>query len=109
MSTHLETSADNVTDDETDGPDTLQRQRISHVTIRQRNDCGEEQGLRAGETIRTIEILRGRDDIGVEDLYPCLRQRVSAPTTVSNCREKLKNLKQGITESVQSFDSRFRR
>ncbi|XP_033180699.1 uncharacterized protein LOC117152573 [Bombus impatiens] len=103
ISTHLKTGAENVTDDGTDGPDALQRPRISHVTIRQRNDCGKQQGLQAGEAIRTIETLRGQDDVGVEDFI--------SPQTISTnyCRNKLKNLKQGTTESVQSFNSRFRR
>jgi hypothetical protein len=43
-----------------------------------------------------------------ENLYSCLRQHVLTPTTISNCRDKLKNLKQGATETVQSFNSRFR-
>ncbi|XP_043591765.1 uncharacterized protein LOC122571744 [Bombus pyrosoma] len=33
---------------------------------------------------------------------------VLTPTAISNCRDKLKNLKQGATESVQFFNSRFR-
>ncbi|XP_033316637.1 uncharacterized protein LOC117214557 [Bombus bifarius] len=158
MRTHLETAADNVTHDKTGGPNALQRPRTttSNVTIRPRNDCDEERGLRAEKVIRTVETLRGRDDVGVEDfilsirkararckasdkdilldlilvekitdnakrnirylkinsfedLYSCLRQYVLVPTTSSYCRNKLKNLKQGTTESVQSFNSRFRR
>jgi hypothetical protein len=33
---------------------------------------------------------------------------MSAPTTVSDCKDKLRNLEQGMTETVQSFNSRFR-
>lgn len=61
MTTHLETAIDNVTDDETDGSDALQRLRskASHVTIRPRNDCDEEQGVQAEKAIRIAETLRG--------------------------------------------------
>jgi hypothetical protein len=155
ISTHLETDADNITDDETDGPNTSQRQRINHVTTRRGNYGGEEQRLPAGEAIHAIETLQGQEDVGVEDfilsvrkararckvrardflldliliekitdnakksirhlkinsfedLYSCLRQNMSAPTTVSDCKDKLRNLEQGMTETVQSFNSRFR-
>ena len=107
----------------------------------------------AKEIIRTIEVLKGRDDIGIEDfikqtkraalrclepellldlilvekiqeqakrsirfliitsydeLYSALRTHVNPPTTIGNCRQRLSNTKQGATESVQSFNLRFR-
>ncbi|XP_033314395.1 uncharacterized protein LOC117213154 [Bombus bifarius] len=157
INAHLETAADNVTDDETDGPNTSQRPRAasSRAAIKPINNYNEDRGLEADKAIRTVETLPGQDDVGVEDfilsvrkararckasdrellldliliekitdnakrnirylkinsfedLYSCLRQHVLTPTTISNCRDKLKNLKQGATESVQSFNSRFR-
>ncbi|XP_012239594.2 uncharacterized protein LOC105680577 [Bombus impatiens] len=157
INTHLETAADNVTDDETDGPNASQRPRAAsnRAAIKPRNNYNEDQGLEVDKAIRTVETLRGRDDESVEDfilsvrkararckasdrellldlilieritdnakrnirylkinsfedLYSCLRQHVLTPTTISNCRDKLKNLKEGATESVQSFNSRFR-
>ena len=76
MSTHLETAADNVTDDETDGPNTSQRPRVtsSHAAIRPRNNYNEDQGLEADKAIRTVETLRGRDDVGVEDFILSVRK-----------------------------------
>nr|XP_034194820.1 uncharacterized protein LOC117611039 [Osmia lignaria] len=109
--------------------------------------------MKAVDAIRTIETLRGRDDVGVEDfiksvryarsncsektlllkliliekitenakrsirytsietykeLYEVLRQNVSIPNTVSSCRNKLQQIRQGATETVQSYNLRFR-
>jgi hypothetical protein len=74
ISTHLETDADNITDDETDGPNTSQRQPINHVTTRRGNYGGEEQRLPAGKAIRAIETLRGQEDVGVEDFILSVRK-----------------------------------
>nr|XP_034195013.1 uncharacterized protein LOC117611186 [Osmia lignaria] len=109
--------------------------------------------MKAVDAIRTIETLRGRDDVGVEDfiksvryarsncsektlllkliliekitenakrsirytsietyeeLYEVLRQNVSIPNTVSSCRNKLQQIRQGAMETVQSYNLRFR-
>jgi hypothetical protein len=58
-STPLATGVDHMTDDETDEPNISRRQRINHVTTRQRNDHNEDQGLDADKAIQTIETLRG--------------------------------------------------
>ncbi|CAL7937383.1 unnamed protein product [Xylocopa violacea] len=147
-----------ITDDDTEivGQPSISR-RPSHMAQRPETRPGfiptQLTGMRAKDAIRTIETLRGRDDVGVEDfihsvrkaktrccepdllldlilvekitehakrsirylkiesyetLYDYLRQYVSPPTTLSNCRDKLKNTKQGATESVQSYNMRFR-
>ncbi|CAK9832683.1 hypothetical protein ANTRET_LOCUS9475 [Anthophora retusa] len=112
-----------------------------------------EHLIKAVDAIRLIETLRGRDDIGVEDiiksvryarancsdkttllkliliekitdnakrsirytnintfeeLYDTLRKNVATPSTVGNCRARLQTIKQGGTESVQSYNLRFR-
>jgi hypothetical protein len=69
MSTHLETAADSVTDDETDGLDALLRPRAatSHATIRKTNHYNEEQGLQTKKAVRIVETLRDRDDLDDED------------------------------------------
>ncbi|CAK9813123.1 hypothetical protein ANTPLA_LOCUS7682 [Anthophora plagiata] len=109
--------------------------------------------MKAVDVVRTIEPLKGKDDLGVEDfikavkyargicaepellirliiaekiieqakrsiryisigtyeeLYEALRQNISIPTTVGNCRAKLHDIRQGPTESVQSYNLRFR-
>ena len=109
--------------------------------------------IRAKETIRIVETLRGRDDVDVVDfiksvefakqccneeqlllklilvekiigkakrnikyidiktygeLYVHLRNNVSIPTTVIACRNRLGQTKQGPTESIQSYNLRFR-
>lgn len=43
-----------------------------------------------------------------EELYETLRRNVSIPNTVSSCRNKLQQLKQGATETIQSYNLRFR-
>lgn len=111
------------------------------------------QLMRAKDTMKFIETLRGRDDVRVEHfiksvrfarnncsekatllkllliekitentkqsiryttietyevLYETLRRNVSIPKTVSNCRAKLQQIRQGATESIQSYNLRFR-
>lgn len=43
-----------------------------------------------------------------DELYDALRKRVAPATTVGNARSKLKDVKQGNTESVHSYNLRFR-
>ena len=45
-----------------------------------------------------------------KDLYNALRRikNIAIPSTVSNCRDRLRNIRQGSTESVQSYNLRFR-
>ena len=57
----------------------------------------------AKRSIRFLEIET------YEDLYNALRQNIATPSTVSNCRDRLRNTKQGPTENVQSYNLRFRR
>ena len=56
----------------------------------------------AKRSIRFLEIEN------YEDLYDALRQNIAIPSTVSNCRDRLRNIRQGSTESVQSYNLRFR-
>ncbi|XP_046142505.1 uncharacterized protein LOC123988680 [Osmia bicornis bicornis] len=136
-------------EDDDQGSSAPPEERISSLT---RNQQATAQ-LKAADAIRTVETLRGRDDVGVEDfilsvrkararclepellldliliekiiehakrniryiridsyekLYECLRQHVSTPTTVGNSRTKLQSIRQGSTESVQSYNMRFR-
>lgn len=117
------------------------------------NITEEGPSMKAKDVIRTIETLRGRDDVGVEDfiksvmyarsicsertlllkliivekitenakrsiryttietfneLYETLRQNVSIPNTVSSCRAKLQLVRQSATETIQSYNLRFR-
>jgi hypothetical protein len=58
-STPLAIGVDHMTDEETDEPNISRRQRINHVTTRQRNCHNEDQGLDADKAIQTIERLRG--------------------------------------------------
>ena len=43
-----------------------------------------------------------------DELYDALRKHVAPATTVGNARSKLKDIKQGNTESVHSYNLRFR-
>lgn len=43
-----------------------------------------------------------------EELYVALRNQIFVPTAVSGSRNRLHNIKQGMTESVQFYSSRFR-
>lgn len=45
---------------------------------------------------------------GYEELYEALRTQVSLPSTVSGSRNKMQTIRQGISESVQSYTNRFR-
>ena len=58
----------------------------------------------AKRSIRFLEIEN------YEDLYNALRRikNIAIPSTVSNCRDRLRNIRQGSTESVQSYNLRFR-
>ena len=52
--------------------------------------------------------IRYIDIDSYEELYAALRQNVSIPSTVSNCRSRLQQIKQGNTETIQSYNLRFR-
>ena len=56
----------------------------------------------AKRSIRFLEIEN------YEDLYNALRQNIVIPSTVSNCRDRLRNIREGSTENVQSYNLRFR-
>ena len=51
--------------------------------------------------------IRFLDIENYKDLYNALRQNIAIPSTVLNCRDRLRNIRQGSTESVQSYNLRF--
>lgn len=43
------------------------------------------------------------------DLYDTLRRFINIPTTADSARDRLRQIRQGVTESVHSYTIRFRR
>jgi hypothetical protein len=71
MCTHLETAADSVTDDETDGLDALLRPRAatSHATLGKQTTATKKKA-----SVRIVETLRDRDDLDDEDFIFSVRK-----------------------------------
>lgn len=77
-----------------------------------RTQCGEDEFLLrliiAKITERAERNIRHLSIVSYEELYDALRKHVAPATTVANARSKLKEIKQGNTESIHSYNLRFR-
>lgn len=95
------------------GKDDIGVEDFIKAVKRARAQCNEEDlllGLIIAEKIadQAERSIRHLAINSYEELYENLRLHVSPPVTISNARSKLHNIKQGFTETVQSFNLRYR-